>query len=414
MRTIRTILSLALLAIPSATALVLARLYRACSRREDAALDEVARVQAAALDDREALLVAETELAQVTRLVEVWKQDAALAHDFERAAFVRAEAAEKARDEAVARVAELEAVKAAAVAWAKSANGPAIRGAEASALFDLVRSGAALAEAPVLHLLQNTPVTPVTPCGLDPNDEDDRGFGFTERPSMATGCQTCERAAAIILGTVPTELPKCIMCGDSWTVSIPATVDDGASERIHSCWRCWKDHGSAAIRARHAARTAIVAPVAAVEPALPWDYCPKCKEQVGDDMRTGEWRDGSEGTCDGCDTVYHAVWYGDDFWRLHEYDAPDSDDEEEESDEPDAVPAPTQDDLDDAAVRSLLERGPATWDEMADALPEREGSTNRHRLPRVCGRVGVCGVRNGGVTTHYVLSHAREPAKDPS
>lgn len=36
----------------------------------------------------------------------------------------------------------------------------------------------------------------------------------------------------------------------------------------------------------------------------PWNWCPKCKDTVDDDMRTGEFRDGSEGTCRGCGTVY--------------------------------------------------------------------------------------------------------------
>ncbi len=50
--------------------------------------------------------------------------------------------------------------------------------------------------------------------------------------------------------------------------------------------------------------------------SVPWNWCPRCKQTVDDDMRTGEFRDGSEGTCLGCKTVYVAVAYQDDSWAL--------------------------------------------------------------------------------------------------
>lgn len=57
-------------------------------------------------------------------------------------------------------------------------------------------------------------------------------------------------------------------------------------------------------------------PEARAEEEPPWNWCPRCKQTVDDDMRTGEFRDGSEGTCLGCGTVYVAVAYSDDHWAL--------------------------------------------------------------------------------------------------
>lgn len=39
----------------------------------------------------------------------------------------------------------------------------------------------------------------------------------------------------------------------------------------------------------------------------PWNWCWRCQQTIGDDMRTGEFRDGSECTCIGCGTVYVAT-----------------------------------------------------------------------------------------------------------
>ncbi len=59
----------------------------------------------------------------------------------------------------------------------------------------------------------------------------------------------------------------------------------------------------------------------------PWNWCPKCEQDVQDDMRIGEFRDGSEGTCVGCGTVYVAIAFQDGSWGLYAAD----DDEEVES-----------------------------------------------------------------------------------
>jgi hypothetical protein len=58
------------------------------------------------------------------------------------------------------------------------------------------------------------------------------------------------------------------------------------------------------------------AEVAVVEEETPWNWCPKCEQTVDDDMRTGEFRDGSEGTCLGCRTVYTAYSMTDGSWSL--------------------------------------------------------------------------------------------------
>jgi hypothetical protein len=61
---------------------------------------------------------------------------------------------------------------------------------------------------------------------------------------------------------------------------------------------------------------------------VPWNWCHKCETTVDGDM-TGEWHDGSEGTCFGCRTVYHAVWFGEDSWSLFEYVGDEEEDEDE-------------------------------------------------------------------------------------
>lgn len=48
----------------------------------------------------------------------------------------------------------------------------------------------------------------------------------------------------------------------------------------------------------------------------PWNWCASCGIDVQDDMRTGEFRDGSEGACFGCGTVYTAVAWEDGSWSL--------------------------------------------------------------------------------------------------
>lgn len=53
-----------------------------------------------------------------------------------------------------------------------------------------------------------------------------------------------------------------------------------------------------------------------------WNWCSRCGCSVDDDMRTGEFRDGSEGACIGCGTVYVAEAMTDGSWifREAEYD----------------------------------------------------------------------------------------------
>lgn len=62
-----------------------------------------------------------------------------------------------------------------------------------------------------------------------------------------------------------------------------------------------------------------------------WNWCSRCGCSVDDDMLTGEFRDGSEGTCIGCGTVYVAVALTDGSWAFHERE----DDEEHEDDDSD-------------------------------------------------------------------------------
>ena len=49
-----------------------------------------------------------------------------------------------------------------------------------------------------------------------------------------------------------------------------------------------------------------------------WNWCSRCGCSVDDDMRTGEFRDGSEGTCLGCGTVYVAEAMTDGSWGFRE------------------------------------------------------------------------------------------------
>lgn len=58
------------------------------------------------------------------------------------------------------------------------------------------------------------------------------------------------------------------------------------------------------------------------EKETPWNWCQKCEQTVDDDMRTGEFRDGSEGTCIGCKTVYVAYLMTDESWALVPADEP--------------------------------------------------------------------------------------------
>ncbi len=55
-----------------------------------------------------------------------------------------------------------------------------------------------------------------------------------------------------------------------------------------------------------------------------WNWCSRCGQDVDDDMRTGEFRDGSEGTCLGCGTVYVAEAFTDGSWSFTERDTPTS------------------------------------------------------------------------------------------
>jgi hypothetical protein len=89
----------------------------------------------------------------------------------------------------------------------------------------------------------------------------------------------------------------------------------------------------------------------AVEPATetPWNWCPKCEQTVDDDMRTGEFRDGSECTCIGCRTVYVAVSYTDGSWSLCKVDV-----SGDESVEPEPAPVATPRDAAVARVRQTL------------------------------------------------------------
>lgn len=58
-----------------------------------------------------------------------------------------------------------------------------------------------------------------------------------------------------------------------------------------------------------------------------WNECPVCMQHVGDDMRTGEYRDSSNCTCVGCGVTYVATAFDDGSWGLvppDPEDAPDS------------------------------------------------------------------------------------------
>lgn len=114
--------------------------------------------------------------------------------------------------------------------------------------------------------------------------------------------------------TAELEGPPCEFCGQVWGLSFKAVRDDDTPDRIHVCWKCFEtSDGCDDIRARHAAReqAKVTAPATVVHP------------------------------------------YDEDHGMHIEPTSPDSEDEE-----PDA---PTQDQLDDAAVTALLSRGPATW-----------------------------------------------------
>lgn len=69
-----------------------------------------------------------------------------------------------------------------------------------------------------------------------------------------------------------------------------------------------------------------------------WNWCSRCGCSVDDDMRTGEFRDGSEGTCLGCGTVYVAEAMTDGLWIFREADLGEDEDEGDLADEP--APAP--------------------------------------------------------------------------
>ncbi len=210
----------------------------------------------------------------------------------------------------------------------------------------------------------------------------------------------------------PVATPKCIMCGVTTAHIVYENDDEDSFSKIPCCHNCYDKHGVVAIRARHAARTASATPVACPDgeacPDAEFHAAPAEKVYVkaGDEFRRaqgasiGRITHVTEVGRDG--EAYLAGWG---WWPIDRILDPG------QWTRVDPAAAPTQDDLDDAAVRLKLADGPLHWMSVVKEWDRGKGDVltrfmaSQRRLQLVRSEVG-------GVEL-WALP-AAEPAKDPS